>query len=301
MPRPASEGTRPRRGVAGQATVEWIGLAVGVALLVMAVGVAIRVGVPGRVVEALRSTLATPARVAPAPQASERTLAFARSSVAAGTGSRPSLLGARALLRAELGARAGTRVFEEVVLGRLATDTPAWFGEQVVPVRGTAVRGIHLGGGVRTTTATGPVVLHVVTPAEEQDVVTGGRGAALRGWVTKLLEDQAMKSLGDAVEDDLKRGGAGRLPIDVVGVAPTVIGALPILFAEADEGWPSFGETAGDAILCRPVSVRTVRGAGRATTVRPGVRLAVVRDGAFVVDAVSTAERSCAPLPRPPS
>jgi hypothetical protein len=289
MRRPAPDG-RPS-GCTGQAVVEWIGAVVAVALVVGAVGVALRADVPRRAVETLRAAFGTSGAPAGVPQASAAALAYAQAAVTPGPTPGPSLLGARAMLRAELGAAEGTRTLERLLLERLRTDHPGWFDVQVLPIRGTSVRGIHLGAGLRTTVPTGEVVVHVVTPGEESDVTSGGRKDALRAWVLKNASD-VLLTRATAVADEVLDPGSGP-PRGVVGrIVPPLVGALAVVRTEADEGWPGLGESAGDALLCRPVSVHTAHD-GAAGQVRPGVRIGIVRHGALLHDAVSTAATSC--------
>lgn len=297
MRRPAPERRRPS-GTTGQATVEWVGLVVAVALLGAAVGLAVRHDLPDRIAGALLAAFHPEEPATGAPQASEATLAYARAALSpTQDAASPGLHSARALLVAELGPTAGPRLLDDLLVADLAARRPEWFGVQQLPLRRVQPAGVSR--GVRTTTPAGPVVVHVVTPADEAGVTTGGRDEALRTWFRNRARDRIMEEVAYAIDADLRRSGAGRLPRGVVGVAPTVIGALLILRAESEEGWPGIGETAGDAILCRPVLVHTVYrvpGAERDGTTRPGIRLAAVHAGEIVRDAVSTEEETCVAL-----
>ena len=289
MRRPAPD--RRPSGSRGQAVVEWIGAVVAVALVVGAVGVALRADVPRRAVETLRAAFGTSGAPTAEPHASAAALAYAQAAVTPGPTPRPTLLGARAVLRAELGEVGGTRTLERLLLARLRTDHPEWFDVQVLPIPGTTVGGIHLGAGLRTTVPTGEVVVHVVTPGEESGVTSGGREDAVRAWVLKHAADQLLTAATAAADEAL--GAGSRPPRGVVGrIVPPLVGALAVVRTEADEGWPGLGESAGDALLCRPVSVHTAHG-GAAGQVRPGVRIGIVRHGALLHDAVSTAATSC--------
>ncbi len=296
MRRPVPD--RPRRaGTAGQATAEWIAVVVAVTLLLVAVGAALSAELPGRIAGRLLASLRGSTAGEGPREPSAATLTFVQRAVAAREGGpRPSLLSARALLRAELGEREGRRLFDHLLVEQLKEAQPEWFTVQRLPVPGTSVRGIHLGAGVRTTRSLGPPVVHVVTPSEEDEVTTGGVGESLVAWVAKVVQDEPMTRLGKAINEDLSRGGFGRLPKGVVGVAPSVVGAMQIALTEARMGWPGVGETAGDALLCMPVWVSTRRGTH--THGRAGIRTAVVRDGKMLVDAVSTADDSCDRLRR---
>jgi hypothetical protein len=250
----------------GQATVELVGIALVLAVLMAGLGVAaVRSGAAGALVSAVARVLGAAEDGepdAPPPQLQAATLAEALAA-ARSEADAFSLAGARALLAEELGPALAERVLAGLVEAEARRRAPAWFAAQDRQVDGGLLGDVR----VRSSGAA-QVSLHVVTPHEE--AVAGAPGPR-GGWAAALR----------AVTLDGLTEVASRIHV-VAGVSLDVASLLAGATNDDDDGKAVV--RAGDVVLCRPYEVRVQLGGDAERVAFAGTRLLVLRGGAVVGD-----------------
>jgi hypothetical protein len=250
----------------GQATVELVGIALVLALLLAGLGVAaVRSGAATAVVGAVARVLGGSeggASGTPAPQLQAATLAQALAAARSDPDAF-SLAGARALLAEEVGPALAERVLAGLVEAEARRRAPTWFAAQDRRLDGGLLGDVR----VRSSGA-GPVSLHVVTPHEE--AVAGAPGPR-GGWAAALR----------AVTLDGLTEVASRIHV-VAGVSLDVATFLAGAVSDGDDGKAVV--RAGDVVLCRPYEVRVELGGDAERIAFTGTRLLVLRGPAVVAE-----------------
>lgn len=247
----------------GQATVEHAALALAVAAAVGLVGLA-QTDLPGRIASALggEGTAAIPA-------------AAALSAAVAGTPDAPTPLGARAWLAESIGLDAADRELARTAERHLRERHPEW-------LRGAAIGEIAIDASAAQHA--GRIRVRIVGHDEElrHTLRRTTRGERVRAGVLALLLDGAT-TLAHRISRPLGLAASGLRLV----ATPATPDPLPP------------GSRAGDVIACRPVLVtRHVPLRGQESTTAHGWRIAILRDGRLVADALTADGRACrAPAP----
>ncbi len=271
-----------------EALALWLLLAV---LLVAVAGAVVRLELASVVGDAVGGAL-VPSR-APATPATASD-AYARRAIAGGAHA-PSVLAARAVLAAELGAGADRRL-EAIVLEHVGRRHAWWMGERHELLARTAGRDPTTAAAVehmewRLAAGAGPAHVRVVTPGDE-----AGRGAGRGGFrsvLRALLAEAEARAVGAAAGKALEgRPETARLA-PRGGLAGTAVGAIAALTLDHAPGWPGAGERAGDVLVCRPVALARRWDDGPTAPDGRGVALLVLRDGAAIADVLSAGASSC--------
>ena len=201
----------------------------------------------------------------------------ARPDLAAAAGGRVgalTLAGARAWLAEDVGAVRAQAAITRAVVVEVRAHHAAWLAP--ITLQGAPVRGRRTRADVRPT---GPLAVRVVTAADEADVHAPlarhvERSAVALGW-----------------------SGVGALARRLARPLGLAVGATQLALGLVDEGAARQppGTRAGDAIVCRRAAVRVTSAAtGRSRQV-PAWRVAVLRDGRLVLDALSADDPCRAP------
>ena len=245
----------PRRG---QATVEHAALAVAVAAALVLVALA-QTDLPGRIAAALAGEAAAPVPATAALAAS-----------VAGAPDAPTPLGARAWLAESIGPEAADRELGRAAERHLRARHPRWLRDAAIGAVAIDASAAQHAGRLRVR-----VVGHDEELRHARHRTT--RGERVRAGALALLLDGAT-TLAHRISRPLGLAASGLRLV----ATPATPDPLPP------------GSRAGDVIACRPVLVtRHVPLRGQGSTTAHGWRVAILRDGRLIADALTADDRAC--------